>query len=323
MSVKTSSFGKTTNGEMVKQFELSDGHGLIVKILNYGGAVREILCPDRNGRVANVNVGMDRVKDYESNPFWAGVICGPVAGRLAGASFYINGLKYPLSENEGGSCLHGGYRGFSRRLFDWSVEREGGVKFLRLTTQFDHLEEGFPGPIRFQGDYIVRPCGIFEFRWRGESDRPTLLSPTLHLYLNMSAFDRSGLDQVISIDGDQVLLGGGGKEERRMNVGGSRFDLRKPSSMAQGYDNPYLLNQGRGPQATLWDPSGGRKLWLQTTERCLVLYDGGGLLPTPHRALALESQGWGNGINSGTIDPPVLMPGKVLSGRTVYRFGWE
>ncbi len=322
MSITISGFGKTAKGEVVTQFELSDGCGLTVKVLNYGGAVREILCPDRYGRLGNVNMAMDRVEDYESNPFWAGVICGPVAGRIQGASFSL-GEVYRLSENEEGSCLHGGYRGFSRRLFDWSVEREADVEFLRLTTELAHLEEGFPGPIRFMVDYIVRPGGIFEFRWRGESDRPTLLSPTLHLYLNMSGFDRSGLDQVISIDGDQVLLNGGTKEERRLDVAGTAFDLRKPSPVARGLDNPYLLNRWTGPQATLWDPSGGRKLWLQTTERCLVLYDGGGLLPQPHRAVALEPQGWGNGINSKTVAPPVLVPGYVLSGRTLYRFGRE
>lgn len=321
MAIDISSFGRTGEGDPVVQFCLSDGSGLRVKVLNYGGAVREIRCPDKQGRIDNVTLGMDRIEDYQTNRFWAGVICGPVAGRIGEASFLIGDTRYSLSENEPGSCLHGGYRGFSRRIFDWEIEEEDGAEFLRLSTRFDHMEEGFPGPIDFQADYMVRPRGVFEFRWRGRSERPTLLVPTLHLYLNLSGFSSSGLDQAITIDSDQVMLDPAKHSERLVDVRGTRFDLRRPSPPGPGFDNPFLLNhRGTGPDVTLSHVPSGRRLSIDTTERFVVLYDGKGLSPNPYRGIALEPQGWGNGINSGTIEPPVLEPGQVLSGRTLYRF---
>lgn len=305
------------------EFSLSNGSGLTVKVLDYGGAVVEILCPDREGRIENVTMGLNGPEDYESNPFWAGVICGPVAGRIQGAAFSLDGQEHSLSENEPGSCLHGGFSGFSRRLYDWEILEESGVKLLRLSTKFDDGEEGFPGPISFEADYIVRPGGIFEFRWRGRSKRSTLLAPALHLYLNLSGFSASGLDQLISIDSDQVMLNPAKPgEERLASVEGTRFDLRVPSPIRAGYDNPFKLNhRGPLPDVTLRDPKSGRNLSVYTSEPWVVLYDGSGLKPTPYRAIALEPQGWGNGINSGIMAPPVLRPGEILSGRTVYLFG--
>ncbi|NCC96605.1 MAG: hypothetical protein EOM02_07170 [Synergistales bacterium] len=321
LAIDISSFGRTGEGDPVVQFCLSDGSGLRVKVLNYGGAVREIQCPDKQGRIDNVTLGMDRIEDYQTNRFWAGVICGPVAGRIGEASFLIGDTRYSLSENEPGSCLHGGYRGFSRRIFDWEIEEEDGAEFLRLSTRFDHMEEGFPGPIDFQADYMVRPGGVFEFRWRGRSESPTLLVPTLHLYLNLSGFSSSGLDQAITIDSDQVMLDPAKHSERLIDVRGTRFDLSRPSPPGPGFDNPFLLNhRGTGPDVTLSHVPSGRRLSIDTTERFVVLYDGKGLSPNPYRGIALEPQGWGNGINSGTIEPPVLEPGQVLSGRTLYRF---
>lgn len=322
MTIDISYLGRIDDGDSSVQFDLFDGSGLRVKVLNYGGAVREIQYPDKQGRIENITLGMDSIKDYQTNRFWTGAICGPVAGRIGGATFSIGDKRYSLSENEPGSCLHGGYRGFSRRIFDWEIGRDDGVDFLRLSTRFDHMEEGFPGPIDFQADYIVRPKGIFEFRWRGRSKRATLLAPTLHLYLNLSGFSSSGLDQVITIDSDLVILDPAGKEERLSCVDGTRFDLRGLSKPGPGYDNPFLLNhRDAGPDVTLHHIKSGRSLSIETTERFVVLYDGAGLRPNPHRAIALETQGWANGINSGIVDPPLLLPGEVLSGRTLYRFG--
>ena len=35
-----------------------------VSILDYGGTVKEILVPDRNGNLANVSLGFDNINDY-------------------------------------------------------------------------------------------------------------------------------------------------------------------------------------------------------------------------------------------------------------------
>ena len=41
------------------QYTLTNKNGMIVKILNYGGTVTDIITPDKNGKMGNVVLGYD------------------------------------------------------------------------------------------------------------------------------------------------------------------------------------------------------------------------------------------------------------------------
>ena len=64
MSVSKSKFGIMPDGTLVSKYTLSNGNGMRVGILDYGGTVKEIFAPDRNGDFANVSLGFDNLKDY-------------------------------------------------------------------------------------------------------------------------------------------------------------------------------------------------------------------------------------------------------------------
>jgi aldose 1-epimerase len=59
----------------------------------------------------------------------------------AAGRFTLNGTEYRLAANDRGNCLHGGIRGFDKRM-EFQAEMENGVIFSRLSPDG---EEGYPG----------------------------------------------------------------------------------------------------------------------------------------------------------------------------------
>src|SRR6476660_2057710 len=56
-------FGKTPDGTPVEQYVLSNGK-MTVKVITYGAIVTEIDVPDRNGKIADVVLGFDKLEGY-------------------------------------------------------------------------------------------------------------------------------------------------------------------------------------------------------------------------------------------------------------------
>ena len=56
-------FGSTAEGQ-VDRYTLTNGKGMRVRILTYGGIIQTIEVPDRRGRNANVALGFDNLTDY-------------------------------------------------------------------------------------------------------------------------------------------------------------------------------------------------------------------------------------------------------------------
>ena len=68
-----------------------------VGILDYGGTVKEIFAPDRNGDLANVSLGFDNLKDYREKSPYFGCITGRYANRIALGKFTLDGVEYSLA----------------------------------------------------------------------------------------------------------------------------------------------------------------------------------------------------------------------------------
>ena len=54
----------SVNGKAVRLYTLTSGNGMKVSITNYGAVVQSIWVPGRNGRVANVALGFNKLSDY-------------------------------------------------------------------------------------------------------------------------------------------------------------------------------------------------------------------------------------------------------------------
>ena len=103
------------DGTPVEEITLRDG-ALACTIITYGGAVRSLTVPDRNGDPVDLVLGFDTLGDYRAQDKYIGALVGRYANRIGGARFALDGLEYPLAANDGENSLHGGKVGFDKRV---------------------------------------------------------------------------------------------------------------------------------------------------------------------------------------------------------------
>ena len=108
--IQKRAFGKQPDGTAVDLYTLKNSKGLEVEITNYGGAVVAIKTPDRRGRMVDIALGHDDPNGYAADTSYFGALIGRYANRIAGGSFKLNGVEYPLAKNNGPNHLHGGDR---------------------------------------------------------------------------------------------------------------------------------------------------------------------------------------------------------------------
>jgi len=74
----------TVDGRSVMLYTLSNSHGLVCKITNYGGIVTSLKTPDRTGHRADIVLGYDNLAQYVknvNNPYF-GALIGRYANRI-------------------------------------------------------------------------------------------------------------------------------------------------------------------------------------------------------------------------------------------------
>ena len=68
--------------------------------------------------LANVILGFDDFDSYVGNSPKHGASVGPVAGRISGATFELNGKTYDLEVNNASNCNHSGSTGWDSSLLN-------------------------------------------------------------------------------------------------------------------------------------------------------------------------------------------------------------
>ena len=104
--------------DSVFQYTLTNKNGMVVKILNYGGTVTDIITPDKNGKMGDVVLGYESLSGYRQtgNPYF-GALVGRYGNRIANAKFTLDGKEYTLAANNGPNTLHGGLKGFDKVIW--------------------------------------------------------------------------------------------------------------------------------------------------------------------------------------------------------------
>lgn len=85
-------FGHMPNGIPVEEVFLTDG-SISCGIITYGGALRSLTVPDRDGRPVDVALGFDTLEDYLTQDKYIGALIGRYANRIGGSRFTLEGQE--------------------------------------------------------------------------------------------------------------------------------------------------------------------------------------------------------------------------------------
>src|ERR1700757_1108653 len=181
-TMKKQSFGKTSDGRPVDLYTLTNQKGMEVAITNFGGIIVALKVPDRKGKIDDVVLGYDALDGYLLNKAFFGAIIGRYGNRIAHGKFTLNGTTYNIPKNDGDNALHGGLKGFNKRL--WTAKDVSGShgQALELTYLSKDGEEGFPGNLNAKVVYTLTDQNELRIDYFATTDKPTVVNLTNHSY---------------------------------------------------------------------------------------------------------------------------------------------
>ena len=337
------SWGKTPDGDPVELYTLTNAKGSEARILNYGGIVVSLKVPDRSGSMGDVVAGFDNLEGYLKPAPYFGAIIGRYANRIARARFSLNGVEYALAKNDGENHLHGGIRGFDKRI--WTA-KQLSPQSLQLSYVSKDGEEGYPGELSVTVTYTLTDANELKIEYAATTDKDTVVNLTNHSYFNLAGEgDILGHEVVIHAGRftpvDKGLIPTG----ELKSVAGTPFDFQTPKAIGErieqpdeqlivghGYDHNWVLNRsGSGLElaAKVTDPKSGRVMEVLTTEPGLQFYTGNfldgtlqgkGRVYARRSAFCMETQHFPDSPNRPNFPSTVLKPGGKYQTATVYRF---
>ena len=343
-SVAEDSYGEV-DGEKVVQYTLTNPSGMIVKILNYGGTVTDIIVPDKNGKQGNVVLGFDSLSGYlqTGNPYF-GCLVGRYANRIANAKFTLDGREYTLAANNDGNSLHGGLKGFDKRVWKASDINTDSISSIKFSYDSKDMEEGYPGNLHTEVVYTLTKDNALKIEYTATTDKPTPVNLTNHCYFNLSAgTDSTILDHVLMLRAQQYTpvndkLIPTGKID---TVRGNAMDFTSAkkigkdiAQVAGGYDHNWVFQKPENRfdmVASLYHEPSGRFMEVYTTEPGIQFYSGnflngtlqhtrGGMKYVKHAGLCLETQHFPDSPNQPAFPNTILKPGDTYQHITVYKF---
>ncbi len=343
-TIQKSSFGALPDGTPVDLYTLTNTHGVICKIITYGGIITEIDAPDRNGQVADIVLGYETLPEYLKRSPYFGAIVGRVANRIGKGQFTLDGHTYKLAINNGPNHLHGGIRGFDKVV--WKAEpatRDDGVS-LRLTYTSPDGEEGYPGTLKVMVVYTLNEKNELRIDYEATTDEATPVNLTNHTYWNLAG-EGEILDHVVTMAADSYTPVDDGliPTGEIKPVKGTPMDFTSAAAIGsrineltgkpRGYDHNYVLNSGGKGLAfavRVHDPKSGRSLELWTDQPGVQFYTGnfldgsikgkGGKSYGQHAAFCLETQQFPDFMNHPNFPQSTLRPGQTYHQSTFYRF---
>ena len=341
MTVDDRLFGKTSTGERVFAFDISNSNGLSMTVITYGATLQSFSMPDKTGSIQELTLGFRELSGYEGEHPYFGATVGRTANRIKNGKFSLLGTEYQLDLNNGKNSLHGGLEGFNRRIWDaypFVIGKKAGVKLFLESPDGD---QGYPGTLQVNLTISLDEDNNLEFSYRAESSKTTIVNLTNHSYWNLSgAGNGTILDHFLELSSSSYLE----VDEELIPTGaitptaGTVFDFTNPKPVGRdikaagdtgGYDHCFVLNNVNTQRAgVLFDPASGRQLVLETDSPGVQLYTGNFLEGVKdrsgtlfkHSALCLETEEFPDAVNHDNFPKNILNPGEIYVRNTKMHF---
>jgi aldose 1-epimerase len=348
--IQISEFGKTKNGDTVYWFVLTNSKRVEAVVISYGAALLSLKAPDRNGKSADIVLGYDSLDGYEQDTSFFGATIGRYGNRIAGGQFTLDGTVFRVPKNDGPNSLHGGSRGFNKRIWTGVDRSRADAQVLELTYTSQDGEEGYPGTLKVQVTYTL-PAEANELRidYSATTDKDTVVNLTNHSYFNLSgvasqeilehqlllrALEFTPVDSTLIPTGDLRAVCCGPFDFTKAIAIGARINQGDEQlKFGKGYDHNWVLERtdkgGLQVAAEVFEPTSGRVLEVLTTEPGIQFYSGnfldgtvrgkGGQLYGHRTGFCLETQHFPDSPNHPNFPSTVLKPGQVYRSTTLFR----
>jgi aldose 1-epimerase len=339
-------------GDVVFAYDIVNARGTALTVITLGATITSLRVAGRDGVRDDVVLGLADVEGYLERSPYLGCVVGRYANRIARGQFIVDGATGTLAVNDPPNHLHGGVRGFDKRVYDARAVTTGEGRGVRLSRTSPDGEEGYPGDVHFAVRYLLDDDDRVVIDYYATSSSATPFNPTQHSYFNLAGARHSDVlghellvvaDRYTPVDATLIPTG------ELAPVAGTPFDFRSPTpvgariadahpqlAIARGYDHNYVLDRPARPgvlahAARLHDPLTGRTLDVHTTEPGLHLYTGnfldGSLVGRDgrhfgrHAGLCLETQHFPDSPNHPEFPETILRPGRSFHSRTIWQFG--
>ena len=349
MKVSKCRFGVLSDGTKVRLYTADNG-AMSFSVTDYGCIITNISVPDKKGDRSDIVLGYSTLEGYlNDTKTYFGACIGRYANRIANARFSLNGAEYSLDANDGTSCLHGGFKGYNRTV--WKAkpiegENEAGVRFTRTSPAG---EQGFPGKLKLEIEYILTKANELIFRYKAAAKEDTVVSLTNHSYYNLAGEGsgdilshklRLNASKYLPVDARLIPTG------KQLEVEKSAFDFRSAKTIgcdikkAGGYDHCFCIDENRkeyakGAASGLYfcaeaeDEKSGRKMSVYTDCPGVQFYSGNfldvpagknGMPYTKHAGFCLETERYPDSPNRPEFPSALVKAGETYESVTVHIF---
>ncbi len=343
MPITKTIYGTTKQGKEVYEYTLTNLNGTIVKIIEYGCTVTQIVLKGKDEHLYDVILGYNTLEEYESGTVSHGAFIGRHANRIENSEFSVEGKTYQLEPNNGKNHLHGT---FSSKIFMSEIVEDK----LVLKAVSEHMEEGFPGELQVCVTYSLTNEDALVMDYVATTNKPTIINLTNHAYFNLSGHSSENiLGTELFIDADTFTKI---NEEtcptgEIISVKGTPFDFTsmKPIGkdmlltneqikLANGYDHNFILNKEVGEltkAAFAQNSNSGISMTVYTTQPAVQLYTGNylqddaqigkhGNLYKQYEGFCLETQHFPCTPSHTHFPSITLMPEEEYHHTTIYSF---
>jgi aldose 1-epimerase len=334
------------DGKEVDLYTLTNKHGLVARITNYGGIVVELHVPDKKGHLGDIVFGYDNLADYVKKTPYFGATIGRMANRIADAKFDLDGTTYKLAANNGTNHLHGGKKGWDKVVWDAEVLETAKGPGLKLTYVSKDGEEGYPGTVTATTVYTLTNKNELAIDMTAVTDKTTIVNMAHHSYFNLRAEPDSDIkDHMLTLHAKKYTPGLP-PDGKVVPVAGTPFDFTKPKAIGKdlqaagsqgdspiGYDSNWIVDGDANkmrPVARVEDPKSGRVMTIDANQPGVQFYagifldgttKGKGRNHPQYSAFCIETQKFPNAISvPAWRDQVILKPGQTYAHHMLLKF---
>lgn len=314
-----------------------------ISIMNYGATIVSIKTKDKKGDIYDVVCGYDSVLDYQTRDGYLGAVIGRNSNRIANSKFTLNGKEYKLYTNDKSNNLHGGLKGFDKKM--WEIkEIENGIECTLIS---EDMEEGYPGKVSVCVKYTLSDDNALSIEYTAVSDKDTIVNLTNHSYFNLNGHNSgtienhkikinsnfyTPLDENCAVIGEVLSVDNTMYDFRNYKVIGDDIDNIPDFDITGGYDHNYILDVKDKEMVLASSVIGDKtniEMEVHTNKPSMQFYAGNFIEKCiakdnasydKRQGLCLETQFTPNCQNLRHLGNPVLKANEIYNYKTIYKF---